>query len=111
MRIEFSDGSLASQPAFDRYLSESTAPGAVPVRFECAATAGVSDDEISARADDALEQRAREEEADILPATVVATRLDEPSGHRRYRVLAIALRRRPVVETVIVREEVDPSSA
>jgi hypothetical protein len=108
MRIEFAEGSLAAHPSFERYMNESTAPGAVPLRFECAATAAVGDDEIAAKAEDALERRAREEEAEILHATVVATRVEEPSGHRRYRVLAIARLRKPEVDRVVVRVEADP---
>ena len=108
MRIEFVEGSLAAQPSFERYMNESTAAGAVPLRFECAATSAVSDGEIAAKAEDALEQRAQEEEAEILPSTIVATRMEEPSGHRRYRVLAIARLRKPDVARVVVRVEADP---
>jgi hypothetical protein len=108
MRIEFAEGSLAAQPSFERYMNESTAAGAVPLRFECAATSAVSDGEIAAKAEEALERRAREEDAEILPSTIVATRMEEPSGHRRYRVLAIARLRKPEVDRVVVRVEADP---
>ncbi len=40
----------------------------------------------------------------------MATRSDEPSGHQRYRVLAIARLRKPVVDRIVVRLEQDPSA-
>jgi hypothetical protein len=107
MHIDFLDGSPAAHPNFERYLQESTAEGAVPVRFDCAATGATSEAEIGARALDALERRATEEEADILPSTLVATRAEEPSGHRRSRVIVMARRRKPEVERLVVLEPVE----
>jgi|SRR5579871_5750465 len=107
MRIEFTEGSSVSHPHFERYMEESTADGALPVRFECAATPNLAVEEVAAMAAEELERREKEEEADILPATVVATRVEEPSGHRRYRVLAIARLRKPEVNRVVVREPIE----
>jgi hypothetical protein len=108
MFIEFLEGSAVAHANFERYMEESTADGAVPLRFECAATAATAVAEIAGQAMRELERRATEEEADILPMTLVATRSEEPSGHQRYRVLAIARLRRPDVDRVVVRVEADP---
>ena len=102
MHIEFLEGAAARHPNFERYMDESTAEGSVPLRFDCAATAGTAEEEICCRALEELERRAQDDEADILPSTVVATRIEEPSGHRRFRVMAIARLRRLVVERTVV---------
>jgi len=110
MFIEFLEGSAVVHPNFERYMEESAADGSVPVRFDCEASSNLSAEDIAELAADHLERREKEEEADILPSTVVATLADGSFGRRRFRVIAIARHRKPVVNTVVVREPFDVSS-
>ena len=111
MFIEFKEGSAVEHPNFERYMWESIVAGSIPLRFDCAAALDVSSEHVAASAQAELERRAVEEEADILQKTLCATRVEEPPGQYRFRVIVIARVRKAVVETVIVREAVDPSGA
>jgi len=108
VRIEFLEGSLGAHPNFERYLDESTSDGAVPLRFDRVVRATEAPPTLAAEALTRLEQLAAEEAADILPSTLVATWAPASPGSRRHQALVIARKRRPSMDRVVVRVELDP---
>ena len=109
MLIEFMEGSLLQHPNMERYFKASGAHGATPFRFDAAARADEAPATLAVHAFDEFERKAKELQADLLEATLVATWIGDPArpGWRLYRAIVIAQERRPEPARVVERVDAD----